>query len=192
MDCSNPATNPLARRLYCRHGLGSDGHVAGECGPRIGRGPRVVLRRSIHGRPDMDVHVPRGGGRCPHPGDSHPGHPPSRADRGRSYVVQGARWPGPEVVWSCTVAEARGFELTEQRDDRGRVNYRVVLRTTDAGKCFRSPSTPTRACASSTRGVLRDLPRGSRASACDDRPRACRCYGVFGRVKGQRPLPSPT
>lgn len=50
---------------------------------------------------------------------------------GGHLVVRGARWPGPEVVWSCTLAEASGFELAEVRDAKDKKHYAVSLRTHD-------------------------------------------------------------
>jgi hypothetical protein len=46
-------------------------------------------------------------------------------------VVRSARWPGPEVIWSCTTREASAFELLSQLDAKGRPHYQVALRTED-------------------------------------------------------------
>jgi hypothetical protein len=50
---------------------------------------------------------------------------------GGHVVVRSARWPGPEVLWSCTLAEAGAFELLEQHDAKERAHYQVALRTQD-------------------------------------------------------------
>jgi hypothetical protein len=50
---------------------------------------------------------------------------------GGHVVVRSGRWPGPEVMWSCTVAEASAFELLEQHDAKERAHFQVALRTQD-------------------------------------------------------------
>src|SRR5262249_5403386 len=51
---------------------------------------------------------------------------------GGHLVLRGCRWPGAELLWSCTVPEADGFALERQVDERGRASHRAVLRTTDS------------------------------------------------------------
>jgi hypothetical protein len=54
---------------------------------------------------------------------------------GGHLVASGRRWPGAETIWTCTTAEAAGFDVELMRDDKGRQYRRIALRTNE-GKLF--------------------------------------------------------
>ncbi len=44
-------------------------------------------------------------------------------------IVSGCRWPGSETVWSCTLAEAKNFEVEVLPGAKNQKFWRLALRT---------------------------------------------------------------